>query len=402
MIKILQITLLSLGPLWAFGQDSLLVITHVEQAIALAVDHNAALKSVRSEREKAIHLQGTALDIGKTGIYHSYDANNLAPNDRALRVFGIRQTLPFPTTFSHRDRLLKVQAEKAMFQYELRQWQLKKEVSQAYYEWLFTSNKLRHYQYLDSIFYRFSVAAQQRYQVGETTYLEDITARNHYQQHHLQLLQTKEELKMAFEKIIGLLQADRSIQLVHTPLEKINWTQSSSLTPLHHILGAEVNEMEAEWKVSRGEFLPGISLEYFRGFGIGEGRQNFNGYSVGLEIPLWIKPYHKYQQAMKVEVDRATHLLQDYEKRRTARQAELEARLEKYAASLQYFETEGLPSAQEIQQVASESYYAGEVDYMDYTKSLEIAARTYIQYLQDLNQYNQTFITLFYLADPNY
>lgn len=401
MIKTLQIILLSLGPLWVFGQDSLLAITHVEQAIAIAMDHNAALKSVRSEREKAIHLQGTALDIGKTGIYHSYDANNLAPNDRALRVLGIQQTLPFPTVFSQRDRLLKVQAEKAMFQYELRQWQLKKEVSRAYYEWLFASNKLQHYQYLDSIFHRFSMAAQRRYQVGETTYLEEITARNYYKQHPLQHQQAEEELRMAFERVIGLLQADRSIHMVHKPLEKVQWTRSSSLTPLHHILGAEVNEMEAEWRVSKSKFLPGISLEYFRGFGIGEGRQNFNGYSVGLEIPIWVKPYHKYQQAMKVEVDRAAHLLQDYEKRRTAKEAELEAGLEKYATSVQYFETEGLPSAQEIQQVATESYYAGEVDYMEYTRSLEIVTRTYLQYLQDLNQYNQTYIALFYLADPN-
>ena len=400
MIKILQTILLAVGPLWVCGQDSLLIIAGVEQAVALAMNNNAALKSVRSEQEKAIHLQGTALDIGKTGIYHSYDGNNLAPNDRALRVFGVYQTIPFPTTFSQKDKLLKIQAEKVMFQYELQQWRLKKEVSQAYYDWIFIGNKLRHYQYLDSIFLSFSEAARRRYEVGETTYLEEITARNYYKQHHLQLLQAEEELKIAYERIIGLVQAGRSIQLVHQPLERINWGQpSSSSTPLHHILGVQIDEMEAEWQVSKSQFLPGISLEYFRGFGIGENSQDFNGYSIGLAIPLWTKPYHKYQQAMKVEVERAGHLQMDYEKQRLAKQAELKAKLEKYATSIQYFESEGLPTAEEIQQVAKESYYAGEIDYMDYTRSLETATQTYIQYLNDLNQYNQTYISLFYLAD---
>ncbi len=400
MCRILWILLLSVLSVVMYAQSDVVVIDDLDQAIALAIDNNAALKAIRRQQEQTVLRQGTAGDIGKTSVYHSYDANNLAPNDRALRVFGVYQTVPFPTVFSEKERLYRIQAEKALLNYDLERWKLEKEVSQAWYECVLRKDKLRLYTYLDSIFSAFSEAAATRYEVGETTYLEKITAKNHYQQQLLKRRQGEEELKIAYDRLKGLLQLDQDLVVTEASLKKTDrMLPSSGQSPVHKILNIQVNEMDAQWRVMKSQTMPDISIEYFRGFGIGENSRNFDGYMIGLEIPLWVKPFHKNHQVMKMEVEKAGYTRLDYEKRFSARYAELKALLGKYERSIAYFENEGLPAADEIRQVALQSYYAGEIDYMDYIRSLETATQTSIQYLEDLNRYNQTFISLYYLTD---
>ncbi len=386
-----------------FGQrGDTLVIENLEQVLELAIQHNSALKMAKSVEQEARQREGAISDIGKTGIYHSYDANNLAPNDRAVRVYGIYQKLPFPTTFARRSDLYQRRIEQASSGYDLEVWRLKEAISKSYYSLIFYQNLLHHHIYLDSIFLAFSSAADKRYEVGESTYLEKISARNKFQQQRIIKDQGLETVTMAYNRLAGLVQAGRPIVVTKVEMEKLEWPQDATqVPPGQETLNAGINVAKAQWSVSRSNSLPDITLEYFRGFGIGENRQNFNGYMIGLEVPIWFKPYHKRNQAMKIRTDQALFDRADYEVRLIAKRRELQAELQKYETSINYFENEGLPLAGEIQMAATKSYYEGEIGYMNYIQSLEEVARSHIQYLDDLNNYNQTYISLYYLTEIN-
>ena len=387
---------------YSYGQDSTVHINNLDEALALAIDHNALLKSTLQRQKQARLLEGTTSDIGKTSIFHSYDANNRSPDGKALRVYGISQKIPFPTTFTNKGKLNKINSERARFEYERELWQLKKEVSMAYYDWVYINNTLNQYLYLDSIYESFSKAAALRYDVGESTYLEKITAANYYKQQGLKITQTREELNVTYNRLSGLLQADADIVLGDVTLEAINWTLPElHPTPEYNLLKTFENEKSIEWKLTKSLNSPDLSVEYFKGFTGGADSQNFSGYSIGLDIPLWIRPGHKRSQARKVEIDIARDGLVNYEKRIYTKREELKATLRKFEKSLQYYENDGLPMALNIKEVATKSYYEGEIGYMQYIQSLESITQTMILYLEDLNRYNRAYISLFYLTDIN-
>lgn len=46
-----------------------------------------------------------AIDFGKTEVYFNKDQNSLAPNNVPLQVWGIQQSLEFPTVYAQRKKL---------------------------------------------------------------------------------------------------------------------------------------------------------------------------------------------------------------------------------------------------------------------------------------------------------
>ena len=65
---------------------------------------------------------------------------------------------------------------------------------------------------------------------------------------------------------------------------------------------------------------------------------------------------------------------------------------------LAYFEKEGSLLAEQILKVANGGFTNGEIDFFQYIQSIENAYAIRIQYLEVLNDYNQTVITLNYLT----
>lgn len=66
--------------------------------------------------------------------------------------------------------------------------------------------------------------------------------------------------------------------------------------------------------------------------------------------------------------------------------------------ALAYFETEGNPLANEILRMAQNSFQQGEIDYFQYIQSIENAYQIKIEYLNSLDEYNQTLLQLHYLT----
>lgn len=373
-------------------------VRSVEEAITIALEHNAGLQALALQEEQHIHLQRTASQLPKAQIYHSYDENNIAPNDRALRVFGIQQEFTFPTVWSSRKRLYRLNTSLAQTQYSVEEWNLKREVAQAYYEILYHQNRLLRLRYLDSLYASFQKAADRRYEVGESGYLEKITATNYYQRIHLQRLQEEEALRVAQNKLQGPLQTEYPVDVAYTPLTQAAEPDSTSAPPGMTYYELNQQRAQASLRLQRQTLWPNISLEYFRGFGFGEEAQDFDGYAIGLSIPLWFAPFHHQIQAEKFQVAQVQKEAQQYTQQWTSRRDQLRATLSQYEQTIRYLEESGLPAAQEMQEVAQKSYFAGEISYLNYVQILESATNSQLDYLDNLNHYNQTYWELYYLT----
>jgi len=70
----------------------------------------------------------------------------------------------------------------------------------------------------------------------------------------------------------------------------------------------------------------------------------------------------------------------------------------KFAASVDYYEQQAVPEANLIIDQASLSFKAGAMDYIEYILSLNRALDIKINYLDALNNYNQTVINLDFIT----
>ena len=398
MKQLINIGFLLVGCVTSSHAQSYITLESLEQAVSIAWENNAGLQASVLEEERQLQLQKSASSLDKTQIYHAFDENNIAPNDRALRVYGVRQTFPFPTVWDSRKRLYRLNTRVAHTEYRMGEWDLKRRVSQAYSEVTYHQNRLHQLFFLDSLYAEFQQAATKQYTLGESGYLEKITATNYYQRIHLKHLQAEEALSMSYAKLGSALQVEDSIQVAYVPLTQMTVPDTSTAALASTYVNLVQQQAEANLRLQRQSLLPDISMEYFRGFNRGENARVYNGYSLGLSVPLWFVPFTHQIQAEKIRVARVEQEGRHYLQQREAHRNQLQASLNQYQQAIQYLEESGLPSAQEMQEVARKSYQLGEINYLNYIQILESATNSQLEYLNNLNDYNQTFWELYYLT----
>jgi cobalt-zinc-cadmium resistance protein CzcA len=72
--------------------------------------------------------------------------------------------------------------------------------------------------------------------------------------------------------------------------------------------------------------------------------------------------------------------------------------LRKYSLSVDYYENQAVPEAKIIIEQATLSYKAGAMDYLDFVQTLNRAMQIRQNYLDALNNCNQTIVSLEYIT----
>src|SRR5690606_21044611 len=167
--------------------------------------------SLDIERNRA--LAPAAFNIDRTEIYYHFDESNLAPNNSALETWGVQQTLPFPTVFLAQKKINAGNEKISQQQYLLTERMITKEVSKAYYTIMYLQNLQNSYRYLDSIYSAFSSSANRKYELGESNYLEKLTAEARLNEVNLQLRQNQDDLSKAYAELYRWMQTEFSFKI---------------------------------------------------------------------------------------------------------------------------------------------------------------------------------------------
>src|SRR5690606_2136295 len=155
-----------------FSQNKL----NLEDLMTLSLENNKGIQAGSLMVDRAEVLKGTAFEFDKTDIYYQYDENNLALNGEPLKVFGAQQQFEFPTVYGAKNRLQKSNYELQKSSLEIKKKQLYQSLSNAYFRYQTLNQKAKLYYSLDSIYSKFVHAANRRFELGETNYLEKVTA----------------------------------------------------------------------------------------------------------------------------------------------------------------------------------------------------------------------------------
>ncbi|MDD3721828.1 MAG: CusA/CzcA family heavy metal efflux RND transporter [Lutibacter sp.] len=398
-IKKQAFTLLAILLVPVFGMAQSDVFT-AEQAVHKALENNKGLQASSKKVDQAKQLMGTAFNIDKTHIYYNYDENNLAENGVPLKVFGIRQSIQFPTIYGAQRKVEKQKVAMSTQQYNLNERLLTKEVYKAYYNVVYNKNLVKQYMYLDSLYGQFARAANKRYEVGETNLLEKLTAETKQKEISLQLSQSKENVKKAIIFLQQWVQSESVFLVGENEMPRLSLQQwNVNEHPGIQYFEASKELSKTTLSLERQRLLPDLQFSVFQGTNDGLNAKQYQGFEAGVVIPLWFGANKSKINAAKTETLIMENEFENYKSQLESNYQGLLSDLKKFEEGIDYYDQTGKILSNAITLNASKAFQNGEIDFLQYVQLLENAKNIEISYLQNIFGYNSTVLELNYLTN---
>jgi heavy metal efflux system protein len=381
----------------------------LEEAVQTALRKNQLIQSSEYEVEYYKELKKSSSDIGKTSAFWMHGQYNSIYQDNN---FTVLQNLPFPTLISSQIQLGKEQITGAQKNVVNTQNDIAYEVRSAYYQYLYLDANKVLLQSLDSLYADFTKAASRKYTSGESNLLEKTTAETQWMEVRNQMRLNDADLQIASTRLQSLLRNDvpvvTSEVLARRPVPAELDTATLDRNPQLNYLQQQARISRSAKKVERNRLLPDIGIGYFNqsltgvqnvnGQDLYYGRsKHFQGFELGLYIPLWFPPLVARSKAAAFHEEAAQKTAEHFKTSLQGMYSQALQELDKNQASLSYYEDSALKNATLILMQSRRSYKAGEISYTEYLQSIRNANAIKSNYLQSLNMYNQSVIRIEYL-----
>jgi cobalt-zinc-cadmium resistance protein CzcA len=257
-------------------------------------------------------------------------------------------------------------------------------------------------------------ASELRANTGETNRLEMITARSQSLEIKNQLYQVTADIGISRRKLMVLLNSRSPLTPSVKEMKRIDFASVSDSAsveqnPFLAFIKQQVEVSQIAQKLERSQMMPDLNVGYFSQTIIGTqdvngvplyfgGNSRFNGFQAGISIPLWFPSYTSRTKAAKISENIARNNAEEYTRSISGNYQSLLDEYNKYGSSVDYYEKQAVPEADMIIDQATRSYKAGALDYLDYALTLNRALAIRQNYLDALNNYNQTIIAIEYIT----
>ena len=391
------------------GQETRTINLH--DAIQTALDSNLSIKSAAFSTESRRAIKGASFDLPKTVIDGQYGRFNSYSNDNS---FTVSQSFAFPSVYINRSKLANANIKSSEWQYKVSQIEVATQVKQVYWEYVYMTAKQKLLSYQDSLYSGFMRAAELRAKSGETNRLEMITARSQSLEIRNQLFQVTADLGIFSRRLMVLLNSNSLPVPAEKNLHRIDFvvladSMSVAQNPALGFVHQQVEVSHIEKQLERSQMLPDFNIGYFSQTMIGTQDINgvpytfgnearFKSFQAGISIPLWFPSYTARTKAAKIGENIARIEAESYTKAVAANYSSLMDELGKFSSSVEYYEKQAVPEAELIINQATLSYKAGALDYLDYIITLNRALTTRQNYLDAINNCNQTIISIEYIT----
>lgn len=394
-----------LVPLASMSQqpDSILA----DDAVKIALTNSPGLEAFRFEVEAQRALRKASTDIGKTNVLATLGQYNGYPkNDNNITI---TQSIPFPAVFAARKNLGDAYVRQSELGSSVAQAELTYQVHSAWYELNYLLNKQPILAQLDSTLQKVVANSKLRESAGDISNLERMTAQSRAAKASLLFQQNEADIRIATRRLQSLLNVEAppkipqalAIRGPSTALATSTLSESNLRMKLYQ---QAVDVSRREMLVQKNSQLPDITLGYFNqtligvpldAGGVAAGKSNrFQGFQVGLSIPIWALP-----AAKKVEAARRTAAATEKRYLQHVRnfEAEVSSLVEeanKYSSLMEYHRSTALPQAAMVMRKVEQSLTQGEYGLSDYLLGIQTAAELRLGYVDAVHLYNQALLRL--------
>ena len=367
-----------------------------DSLVAKAIKNNKGITAAQLQVDKAQSNIKSAYSFDKTNIYYSYDQNNLALNGLPLKVFGVQQRFAFPTVYGAQKRVYSTEYEKEKAAFELQKNKLALEVVKTYDYIVYLQHKEKLFYYLDSLYANFSKASHRRFELGETNYLEKITAQAKFRQISTQLSQIANEKKARYAILQSLVQSDTALLIKNNQIQPLTNLTKEFNRPIYDIyLERITDKYKSQLQLQKQQWLPDLNLEYFQGNNRGMS-QSLYGVQMGFSVPILFTGHLSKAKVAQLELESWEQQKQSEAVKMNQYVSQKNNELLKYQEAIDYYNQYGKKLSDEIIKVGNTSYKQGEIDFFQYIQSLENATTIQMEYLENVLQFNSIQLDLHY------
>jgi cobalt-zinc-cadmium resistance protein CzcA len=379
----------------------------MEEAVGMATDSNLTVRSADYGVKVQQALVGTSIDLPKTEIAGEYGQINSYSKDNSL---GVSQSFAFPTVYTNRRRLARANVKSSEWNKRAAMADVAADVRRVYNQIVFLNEHLSLLSYQDSLYARFAATAEVRYKSGDARKLEYMTARTQQSESANRVMETKRDIKIYVGRLQALLNSPEPVlpsvnKLLAMPYRSVPIDEVMTGNPTMRLMRQEVENAKIAQQLEGSRMLPdfrvGISSQTIRGTQDVDGAQRtfgsgnrFNSIQLGVSVPLFYSSSKAKVKAARMQAAKAQTDADNYAKGICRGYLSLMEELQKQRGIIDYYERQAVPEADMIISQSDYSYRQGEIAYSEYivnvTKALDIKQN----YIDAINNYNQTVISL--------
>lgn len=377
------------------------------EAIEIGLKNNPVIKSAY-ENISAVEgkfWSGISLPSPEIGVSYEFVPLGSGLNNYEERTFGISQAFEFPTNYFLRGSISGDENDIAYLNFKQSEIQITRQIKTAYYNVLAKQKLLAIAKENLQIADDFSKKAEIRYNVGEGTNLERLTAKVQFTEAKNILALAQNELKSSFAELNYSLGYSRLSDEKFILIDSLAFSKLDTLSfeNLYHlslssnqqikISELNVNALSTERTLAWSSLLPGFNISYFRQ-SLGSD-DNYYGASLDISVPLWFLFDNRGQiQYASAKVNIAESELVSV---KNEVYLNLTNAYNDYSNNLQQvslYQEHILPQALEVYRSASASYDAGEITYIEYLQARQTIISSEKNYTEALLNYYRSIFSL--------
>lgn len=379
----------------------------LNDAIDIALKQNPELIAARENiiGAKGRFWKGISLPSPEVEWVAEFIPSGGSLNDYSEGTLAISQAFEFPTNYFFKGSKFSKEEESAVQQYTLKERQIIAEVKTAYYKVLAKQTLVRYSEENLNISEEFFRKAQIRYNVGEGTNIEQLTAK-------VQLSEAKNKLEIAVNELkTSSAELNYSLGYGNDAYASVfNLTNSlvykeytialddiynltDSINPNIQIAKLSSKIASVEKSIAWSSLLPNFRVAYFKQSR--DGINDFYGGSLGISVPLWFL----FDQRGAIQEASANKSISEAILIQTKNEISLLAKnvFTEYTNNkqqLKIYIEDILPQAEEVYTTAIKSYDAGELSYLEYMQSKQLLINARESSVNALFNYNKSVASL--------
>ena len=379
----------------------------LDEALRIASEKNLTIRSADYDIKMRKVITGTSFDIPKTELSGEYGKINSYSKDNS---FSISQSFSMPSVYSNQRKLAKANVKSSKFNRIVVMSNITTSIKRIYNQMVYLNEKLRLLRYQDTLYTRFTSMAEIRYKAGETKKLEYMAACSQQSDIRNRIVQTCKDIDICSSRMQTLINSSEKIYPSIERLEPIVYNSTTvdnaaSKNPNVALAMQQIENAGIEYKLESSRMLPdfkiGFSSQTIRGtqdvggitrtFGTGD---RFNSIQFGVSVPLFFSSSKSKIKAAEIKTIIAKNDAEIYAQNIKNEYQTLLYEYEKQQNAISYYHDQAVPEADMIISQSEYSYKHGEIAYPEYIVNVTKAFDIKQNYIDTVNDYNQTVISL--------
>jgi cobalt-zinc-cadmium resistance protein CzcA len=388
---------LSVDKLKAQELKSISLLNSIDSAIM----NNPKIQNSKLQVSFARKIKKSSLDFGNTSFDYQYGQINSAVDDYSIAV---KQNIGNPFEKAAQNKLNRAKIEEASIDKQINIQQIVCEIVTMYYNYNIINQRKQLLIQQNDYYKEIIEIANQRYNTGESNYLEKLNLESQKDQIQLDLKKVNNQLKVMEEDYHSLLYTKKIYKPQIIDSLKIPFLIGSDTISekLHTSLAykaalARFNIAQKQYLVQKNSLMPELYAGYFN-------QQidhisGFEGVQAGLSIPIVFFSQKNKVQAAKIQSKIAANNVSSTYFRLQKRYRKLLKKHRLYTEEIAFYEKNALKRSDLMVQNAQLLYSQGSINYLAFIKALDESVNIKSSYFKALQGYNLNALKIYKLLN---